>query len=208
MISASGISLAYGRRVALAPLNLELDAGDRLAVLGPNGAGKTSLLRILATAVRPSTGELVVAGQRDRQAIRARVGYLGHQPAVYPALSGFENLLFFARLHGLGRDEARLALERAGVAHAADRPAGELSRGLQQRLALARSLVHDPQVWILDEPDASLDEDGCALLPELAQGRTVVLATHDRDLALRLGRRSLRLREGRVEAPSAAEAAQ
>ena len=204
MISARGISLAYGRRVALAPLSLELGSGERLAVLGPNGAGKTSLLRILATAVRPSTGTLSVGGETERLKIRRRIGYAGHQPAIYDALTVRENLEFFARLHGVEASDE--LLDRVGLAPLARRPAGELSRGQVQRLALARSLVHDPAVWLLDEPDASLDEQGRALLPELADGRTVVLATHDRDLALRLCRRTLWLRDGRLEAPAPMEA--
>ena len=199
MISADGISLAYGRRVALAPLSLELERGERLAVLGPNGAGKTSLLRILATAVRPTAGSLSVDGLSDRAAIRARVGYLGHQPAVYDALTVRENLEFFGRLYA--RSDVAGVVDAVGLAGFERRPAGELSRGQLQRLALARSLVHDPPVWILDEPDASLDAEGRDLLPELATGRTVVLATHDRDLALRLCRRTLLLRDGKVETP-------
>jgi len=205
VISAVGISLAYGRRVALAPLDLELAREEKLAVLGPNGAGKTSLLRILATAVRPSAGTLAIDGETERAAIRARVGYLGHQPAVYDALTVLENVQFFARLYGLRGPGT--VLEQVGLSHLEKRPAGELSRGQLQRLALARSLVHDPAVWILDEPDASLDDEGRALLPALAADRTVVLATHDRDLALRLCRRTLLLRDGRVEAPSALEEA-
>lgn len=204
MISADRISLAFGRRLALAPLSFELERGERLAVLGPNGAGKTSLLRILATAVRPTTGSLSVDGLADRAAIRARVGYLGHQPAVYDALTVRENLEFFGRLYA--RSDVGGVIEAVGLGGFERRPAGELSRGQLQRLALARSLVHDPAVWILDEPDASLDAEGRALLPELAAGRTVVLATHDRDLALRLCRRSLLLRDGKVEAPASLEA--
>jgi heme ABC exporter ATP-binding subunit CcmA len=204
MIRAEGISLAYGRRVALAPLSFELERGERLAVLGPNGAGKTSLLRILATAVRPTTGSLLVDGVTDRAAIRGRVGYLGHQPAVYDALTVRENLEFFGRLYAAA--DVAGVLQAVGLSGLERRPAGELSRGQLQRLALARSLVHDPSVWILDEPDASLDEEGRALLPELAAGRTVVLATHDRDLALRLCRRTLLLRDGRVEERPSLEA--
>jgi heme exporter protein A len=206
VISADAISLAYGRQFALHPLTLELGRGERLAVLGPNGAGKTSLLRILATAVRPTGGTLKVDGRSERAAIRARLGYLGHQPAVYDALTVRENLEFFGRLYGSPAPIAEL-LDRLGLRRLERRPAGQLSRGQLQRLALGRSLVHDPKVWILDEPDASLDDEGRRLLPSLAEGRTLVLATHDRDLALRLCRRTLLLRDGRVEAPASLEAA-
>lgn len=188
--------------MALEPLDLDLEAGERLAVLGPNGAGKTSLLRILATAARPASGQLEIGGLdalRRRQDVRRRVGYLAHQPALYPTLTALENVAFFARLHGLPAVTATRALARCGLGGLADRPASELSRGLLQRVALARSLVHDPALWILDEPDASLDADGRDLLAELAAGRTVVLATHDTELAMRLCRRTLPLRDGRVE---------
>lgn len=204
-VSARGIAQRFGHQLALAPLDLELAPGDRLAVLGPNGAGKTSLLRILATAGRPAGGELQVGGVdalRRRAEARRLLGYVGHEPSLYPALTALENIEFFARLHGLGRAEAFRALARVGLEGLGARPAADLSRGLLQRLALARSLVHDPQFWVLDEPDASLDADGRDLLLELAAGRTVVLATHDHDLALRLCRRTLLLREGRVERPA------
>src|SRR5205807_9744530 len=100
------------------------------------------------------------ASARARTGVRRRGGPLAHQPSLYDALTALENIEFFARLHGLGTDAARQALARAGLARFERRPAAELSRGLQQRLALARSLVHDPALWVLDEPDASLDEDG------------------------------------------------
>ena len=191
--------------MALAPVDLDVAAGGSLAVLGPNGAGKTSLLEILATAARPDAGQLELFGLdpwRHRSEVRRRIGYLAHRPALYPALTALENLEFFARLYGRGRPAAETALERAGLARLAGRPAAELSRGLQQRLDIARSLVNEPELWILDEPDASLDEDGRALLGMLAEGRTLVLATHDLQLARRLCRTQLVLRDGRVERPA------
>ena len=204
-VSARGVTQRFGYQVALDPLDLELEPGDRLAVLGPNGAGKTSLLRILATAARPAGGELEIGGLdalRRRSEARRLVGYVGHEPSLYPALTALENVEFFARLHGLGRPEALRALGRVGLSALGARPAADLSRGLLQRLALARSLVHEPAFWVLDEPDASLDAEGRDLLAELAASRTVVLATHDTDLALWLCRRTLLLRNGGVERPA------
>jgi heme ABC exporter ATP-binding subunit CcmA len=173
--------------------------GQRLAVLGGNGAGKTSLLRLLATAVRPAAGHLELLGLdagRQRERLRARLGYAGHQPGLYPALTALENLTFFARLHGLGRAEAEAAVEQAGLgAHARTR-VERLSRGQQQRLALARAVLHRPELLVLDEPDTSLDRAGRELLAELFSDRTVVMATHDTALAHQLCDRALRLRGG------------
>jgi heme exporter protein A len=189
----------YGARAALGPLDLELEAGDRLAVLGDNGAGKTTLLRMLATLARPTEGTLEVFGLdavRQRERLRPRLGFLGHQPGLTPMLTARENLEFFAGLHGLARRTARDALARVGLEASGEQRAGELSRGMQQRLALARTTLHRPELLILDEPDASLDAPGRRLLAELIADRTVVVATHDRTLARRLCTRALLLRSG------------
>jgi len=190
----------FGTQVALGPLDLEVPAGARLAVLGGNGAGKTTLLRMLATAARPASGRLELLGldavrQRDR--LRARLGYLGHQAGLYPALTALENLEFFAVLHGLGRAAAEEALALVRLTGLAGTRAERLSRGQQQRLALARAVLHRPEVLVLDEPDASLDAEGRALLAGLLEGRTVVLATHDTALAREVCDRAVLLRSGR-----------
>lgn len=200
-IEARGLVQRFGRTVALRSVDLEVAAGERLAVLGDNGAGKTTLLRILATASRPYRGELRLFGLdalRHRDAVRPRLGWLAHQPGLYPALTARENLAFFCTLHGLPASRADECLELAGLNGDATRPAGELSRGRQQRLAIARSVLHDPELWVLDEPDTSLDVAGRELVGRLAAGRTVVMATHDRELAGRLCERALELRDGRV----------
>jgi heme ABC exporter ATP-binding subunit CcmA len=202
-VLAHGVSFRYGADVALHPLDIDLEAGGRLAVLGGNGAGKTTLLRMLATAARPSSGILHLLGLdavRDRARLRSRIGYCGHQPGLYGALSPLENLRFYCVLFGLARSRAAEALELVGLA-GIDRPASELSRGMQQRLAIARTVLHDPELWVLDEPDASLDDEGRRLLGRLAEGRTLVLATHDRELGAQLCQRTLTLRDGRVEQP-------
>jgi heme ABC exporter ATP-binding subunit CcmA len=190
----------FGTQVALGPLDLELPAGGRLAVLGGNGAGKSTLLRLLATATRPAAGRLELLGldpnlQRDR--LRGRLGYLGHQVGLYPALTAQENLEFFATLHGLGRRQARAALDLVRLGPLAGRRAEQLSRGQQQRLALARAVLHKPELLVLDEPDASLDAEGRDLLSGLFEGRTVVMATHDAVLARDLCDRAMLLKGGR-----------
>lgn len=200
LISARGLVQVFGQQVALGPLDLSLEAGDRLAVLGDNGAGKTTLLRILATAARPAAGRLELFGLdawSRRERVRPRLGYLGHQPGLYPALSARENLEFFATLYGVGRGRVAEALAEAGLEEVARRRVDQLSRGQQQRLALARAILHQPDLLILDEPDASLDLAGRDLLGRLMEGRSVVMATHDRALARELCSRGLLLHAGR-----------
>ncbi|HEV2952599.1 MAG TPA: heme ABC exporter ATP-binding protein CcmA [Candidatus Dormibacteraeota bacterium] len=201
-VKATGLIQRFGRSLALGPLNLEVEAGERMAVLGPNGAGKTTLLRLLATASRPTDGSLEVLGfdvGQDRGAIRARMGYVPHQSGLYPWLTALENLEFFNDLHGLKRGaRTSAALAEVGLSRKADSPVAELSKGMQQRLALARSLLHNPELWILDEPDASLDAEGRDLLGTLMEGRTVVMATHDQGLADSLCGRQIQLDQGMI----------
>jgi ABC-type multidrug transport system ATPase subunit len=171
-----------------------------MAVLGDNGAGKTTLLRILATALRPSAGKLTIAGLdgfRERQRLRHHIGYVAHAPGLYPALSALENLEFFCDLHDVSRSRVAEVVEVVGLDEFARKPAGQLSRGMQQRLAIARAILHSPKMLVLDEPDASLGSDAGELLTRVMEGRTVVLATHDHALANRLCPRTLVLRHGR-----------
>ncbi len=201
-VRAAGLGQRFGSHPALAPVDLELAVGERLAVLGDNGAGKTTLLRLLATVARPASGRLELFGLdalTRRAQVRARLGYLGHQAGHYAQLTALENLEFFATLQGRGRVEAREALAGVGLEAAAGRRAAELSRGMQQRLALARAVLHRPELLVLDEPDTSLDGPGRALLGRLLGERTAVIATHDRALARGLCSRALLLRAGRAE---------
>lgn len=200
-IVAEGISHWFGSEPALDGVDLVVERGEHVAVLGENGAGKTTLLRILATALRPSAGKLEIMGLdalRERRRLRGRMAYVSHAPAVYPALTAEENLAFFCDLRGADRARVPEALEIAGLGGVARRRASELSRGMQQRLALARSLLHDPLLLILDEPDASLDAAGADLIASVMNDRTAVLATHDQALATRVCTRMLVLRKGRV----------
>lgn len=200
-IEAAGLVQRFGSAVALGPVDLELARGERLAVLGGNGAGKTTLLRLLATAARPAAGRLELLGldsRSQRERLRARLGYIAHQVGLYPALTALENLQFFATLHGLGRAEAASALELVGLDAQSSRRVEQLSRGQQQRLALGRAVLHNPELLVLDEPDASLDSEGRRLLARLLEGRSVVMATHDTDLARAVCDRAILLRAGRV----------
>jgi len=199
-VRADGLVQRFGSLVALGPLDLRLSKGERMAVLGANGAGKTTLLRVLSTVARPAAGRLELLGldaHRHREALRARLGYVGHQVGLYPALTALENLEFFATLHGLGRAESLSALDLVGLSSLAGRRVEQLSRGQQQRLALGRAILHRPELLVLDEPDASLDCEGPGLLAQLFDGRTVVMATHDAPLARQVCDRALLLRTGR-----------
>jgi heme exporter protein A len=190
----------FGPELALDGVDLALDKGEHLAVLGDNGAGKTTLLRILATASRPSSGRLELFGldaTKERKRLRALIGFVAHAPGLYPALSALENLEFFCSLQGIGKDRAGETLEVVGLSALAQRPAGRLSRGEQQRLSIGRAILHDPRLLVLDEPDASLDSGGADLLAKVMLGRSAVLATHDHALANRLCQRTLVLRNGR-----------
>jgi heme exporter protein A len=200
-IFATGLTQRFGSEVALDSVDLLLDPGEHMAVLGENGAGKTTLLRILATAARPISGRLEIYGLdavRERRRLRTRIGFVAHAPGLYPALSAAENLEFFCSLHGVSRDRVREILALVGLEDVGRRAAGMLSRGMQQRLAIGRAVIHDPKLLILDEPDAGLDADGADLLARVMRGRAVVMATHDRALANRLCPRHVELRRGRV----------
>ena len=189
--------------MALAGVSFRLGAGQTLVVLGPNGAGKTTLLRVLATLLRPHAGSVNVLGAAlpaEAWKVRGRVGYLGHEPLLYRALTARENLLFNARLHGVGVERVDELLDAVGLTRRAGDRVEELSRGMLQRLAAARAVLHDPELLLLDEPLSAIDPGAAALLEPLigrASGRTRVLVTHDVErghgeadqvLALRAGR--------------------
>jgi heme exporter protein A len=191
-IEVDGLERRFGGRRALRDVSLTVPAGATLAVLGPNGAGKTTLLRVLAGLLRPHAG---------RVAVRGRVGLLGHEPLLYRELTARENLRYHARLHGVGAGRVDAALDAVGLADRADDRVGDLSRGLLQRAAAARTVLHDPEVLLLDEPYANLDpaaQERLAPLLGAASGRTRVLTSHDAPSALREADLALGLRGGRV----------
>jgi heme ABC exporter ATP-binding subunit CcmA len=206
LVEAAGLEKHFGPVTALRGVDLAVPAGRLLAVLGPNGAGKSTLLRLLAGLSRPSAGRLRVGDAGgDRRAARGRVGYVGHATLLYPALSARENLRFAARLHGLADGRARAArlLAEQDLEAVADRPAASLSQGQSRRLAIARALVHDPALLLLDEPFAGLDRAAAARLAERlgalrAARRALVLVTHDLALAARLADEAIVLLRGRV----------
>jgi len=203
-----GVSRHFGRRRALAKTSLVFRSGEIAGLFGPNGAGKSTMLGIISTLVRPTSGAVLYGGSAARalgDALRGRIGVLGHDLFLYGDLSARENLEFFGKLYGLDqlppRVDAALAAARL-TDRAADRVSG-FSRGLRQRLALERALLHEPRLVLLDEPFTGLDDESTALLAERlralrAAGVIVLMATHDFESADDLVDRMICLREGRV----------
>jgi ABC-type multidrug transport system ATPase subunit len=209
-VAVRDVSRHYGRRRALARVSLACRAGEVLGLLGPNGAGKSTLLAILATILVPSSGD-VHYGTRTAGAagpeLRSRLGFLSHDLHLYPELTARENLQFFARLYGVPAVEACVAsaLERAGLTARGDDLVSGFSRGMRQRLALERALLHGPRLLLLDEPftgldDASVDALFALLQERRAAGRIIVVVTHDLDVAERLLDKVAVLKDGRLVA--------
>jgi len=204
----SDVSRHFERRRALSRVSFTCEAGDVVGLLGHNGAGKSTLLAIAATLLRPSGGDVFygeVSGEAGGAAIRAQLGLLGHEAQLYPELTASENLGFFARLHDLDDigTRVRAALDRAGLSDRADDPVSSFSRGMRQRLALERTLLHAPRLLLLDEPFTGLDQSSTsALVARLRalshDGRIVLLATHDLPLAERVVTRAVVLVNGRL----------
>ncbi len=189
MIELDGVGRLYGEREALRDVSLSLAEGQTLVVFGPNGAGKTTLLRILATLLRPHAGQVRVMGKelpRQGWAVRGQIGLLGHEPLLYRELSASENLRFHARLHGVGFERVAQVLAAVGMSERAGEPIKTLSRGMVQRVAVARAVLHDPPVLLLDEPYANLDPAARELVAGLigrgsdpTHPRTRVVCSHD-----------------------------
>ena len=177
MIRARGLERRFGEKRVFAGIDLDVEAGGFVLVTGPNGSGKTTLLRLVAGLLAPTAGELEVRAERGR------IGFLGHEPLVYRELTALENLQLYARLYRVDPERIGMLLERFGLWEARNERAGEYSRGMLQRLALCRTLLHGPELLLLDEPFNALDTAGAALLDreleELRPGRTFLVATHD-----------------------------
>jgi heme exporter protein A len=202
-IELRGLVRHFGERTALQAVSVTVPAGATLAVLGSNGAGKSTLLRILATLLRPHGGEVRVLGQplpRGGYAIRGRIGLLAHDPLLYRDLNGRENLRYHARLHAQPPERVEEVLRAVAMHDRADEPVRLLSRGMTQRLAVARAVLHRPTLLLLDEPRANLDPAASALVEPLigrATGATRVLTSHDPRGALAEADVVLALKDGK-----------
>jgi heme exporter protein A len=202
-LALEGLSRAYGERVALAGVTLELPHGATLAVFGANGAGKTTLLRILATLLSPHAGTARVLGRelpKEGWAVRGRIGLLAHDPLLYRDLTARENLRFHARLHGVTPERIETLLDAVGMARRADEPVSALSRGMAQRVAICRAVLHEPELLLLDEPTANLDPGAAGAVEPLigaGSGAARVLISHDVEHGLAEADLVLGLRGGR-----------
>lgn len=207
-LAVADVSRQFGRRRALFRISFRAPAGEILGLLGPNGAGKSTMMAVIATLLRPSSGVVHYGAHvaaRHGASLRAAIGVLGHDLFLYPELTAHENLAFFAGLHGVAKADAAAdrALANAGLADRADDPVGSFSRGMRQRVALERALIHQPRLVLLDEPFTGLDDASTAALvarlDSLRGGGTiVVLATHDLDIADGLLDQAIFLRDGRM----------
>jgi heme exporter protein A len=200
VIEVRSLVKTFGLKPVLRGLNLHLEAGEFVALLGPNGAGKTTLLRILASLARPSLGEVRLAGHRlpgEAAAVRRILGVVSHQPLLYGDLTAEENLRFYARLYSLPEAKRRIdeILEMVGLDRRRRDRVREYSRGMQQRLAIGRAVLHDPLILLFDEPHTGLDQEASAMLDGVlrqvaGRGRTVLMTSHDllraADLASRI----------------------
>lgn len=210
LIETQALTKAYDLLVVLRKLDLHIHRGEFVALLGPNGSGKSTLLRMLAGLTRPTGGKILIGGwemPREAAAVRSQIGMVSHKVLLYENLTALENLRFFARLYRLPAAEtdarARELLERVGLARRADSLVRTFSRGMQQRLSIARALLHNPDVLLLDEPYTGLDQDASATLDSLlrhahSEGRTIIMSTHELERAARLSSRILILSRGSI----------
>lgn len=204
MIELDRLVRRYGEREALSEVSLSLGPGQTLVVFGPNGAGKTTLLRVLATLLRPHAGKASVLGKRlpdEAWAVRGRIGFLGHEPLLYRELTPRENLRYHARLHGVGEERVEEQLAAVSMSGRGDEPVRTLSRGMAQRVAVARATLHNPELLLLDEPYANLDPAAIDLVMPLIgaeSGCTRVVSSHDPTGGLAQADLVLGLRGGRA----------
>lgn len=210
MVEIEGLVKSFGRREVLRGIDLKVDRGDFAIIMGPNGTGKTTLLRLIATVIKPDRGRIKVCGfplPEKAPEARSKIGFLTHSPFLYDELTARENLLFHASLFSVREPERRVAelLELVGLEGRADERVRTFSRGMLQRLAIARALLHDPPLLLLDEPFTGLDQRAAEVLLDLLkyfpqEGRAVIMTTHQADEALTLASRILVLHKGKFVA--------
>lgn len=208
MIETQGLTKSFGNHHALRGIDLKVREGECIVLFGPNGAGKTTFIKVLATIMNPSSGQVLVNGlnlKHDAEDIRRRIGVITHQTFLYSNLTAYENLDFYSRMYDVSGRKERIHEMAALVGMTArlhDR-VGTLSRGMQQRIAIARSLLHNPAIMLLDEPETGLDQQAISMLWQVLQTggeakRTVILTTHSLERGFELGERLLILAQGRI----------
>lgn len=207
-INVEGLTKSFGNRLALRGLDLRVRQGECVVLFGPNGAGKTTLIKVLATIMNPSSGKVLIDGlnlKSDAEEIRRRVGVVAHQTFLYSNLTAYENLEFYSRMYDVLRFRERIheVLAMVGMASRLHDRVGTLSRGMQQRLSIARSLLHNPAIMLLDEPETGLDQQAISTLWEALEGReerkrSILLTTHNLERGFELGERLMVLDKGEI----------
>ena len=207
-IQIQGLRKAFGRSQVLRGLELSVPWGERLTILGPNGSGKTTLIKVLATLTRPDRGAVRVGGldvARQGQSVRRMVGVVTHSPLLYDQLTGHENLTFVGRMFGLDRLSERIAsaAEQMGMTARLHQRVSTLSHGLRKRLTIARALLHEPRLLLMDEPESGLDQEALAMLDAVIGDpahptRTVLMTTHNLERGLAVGQRLAILARGEI----------
>ncbi|UCD92071.1 MAG: ABC transporter ATP-binding protein [Methanobacteriota archaeon] len=210
MIEIENLVKKFGRKRVIDGVNLTIDKGNFLAILGPNGAGKTTLLNLICTLLRPSSGSILVDKldtKEDGIEVRRKIGVLAHVSYLYDDLSALENLKFYGKMYGIKLKEERIKrlLSRVKLLHRMNDMVGTYSRGMKQRLSIARAVVHDPDVLLLDEPYTGLDLNGCEILNEMLlelgkQKKTIVMVTHDVERGHEMGERLAVMIDGKMAA--------
>ncbi len=207
-VKLQGLTKSFNNHLALAGIDLEIRQGESVVICGPNGAGKTTLIKVLATIMNPSSGKVLIEGlslKDNAEEIRRRIGVVAHQTFLYSNLTAYENLEFYSRMYAIPRAKERIheVLAMVGMTSRLHDRVGTLSRGMQQRLSIARSLLHKPAIMLLDEPETGLDQQAISMLWEAleAEGeikRTIILTTHNLERGLKVGERLLILDKGKI----------
>lgn len=215
-IQVQGLTKSFGRNRVLRGIDIEISHGESVVIFGPNGAGKTTLLKILATILKPTAGKLIVNGlafKEKPEEIRRQIGMVSHQTFLYGNLTAYENLEFYCRMYDVPARQERIR-EVVGMVEMTSRlhdRVGTLSRGMQQRLSIARALLHNPSIMLLDEPETGLDQQSSSIVWELLQQgtekkRTIILITHSLERGLELCDRVLILAQGQIAYESSKQA--
>ena len=207
-IEVKGLTKSFNNCKALRGVNLEVNHGESLVILGPNGAGKTTLIKVLATIMKPTWGEIIINGlyhHKHTEEIRRQIGVVTHETFLYNNLTAHENLEFYSRMYNVPNPKERIqeVVSLVGMIPRLHERVGTLSRGMQQRLSIARGLLHRPSIMLLDEPETGLDQEAIAMLWKAVKGegtekRTVVITTHNLERGLGLGDRVVILSHGTV----------
>jgi heme exporter protein A len=208
MIEAQGLAKSFGSHAALRSVDLKISKGECVAILGPNGAGKTTLIKVLATLAKASGGKVRLAGfdiTKNAVQIRRQIGVVSHQTFLYDNLTAYENMKFYGKMYDVPDLKGRIfeVIEQVGLTTRIHDLVRVFSRGMQQRLSIARAILHDPPILLLDEPETGLDQRSTAMLSELLKksiegNRTVLMTTHNLEWCLQLGNRVMVLHQGKI----------